>query len=157
MKPPPLRNMTDSQHAFDYRLSRARRVMENAFGITANRFRCLMTTMPQQPDRVTTIALSCRVLHNLLRLRKPNADLSVDKDTQTPMNLCPASGETTPNFPHGGNSRRYTIYAIRRRRLAWIPIRECLQGTLHVLSAAAASSSSASFVAGGSLIREPAH
>ena len=69
MKPLPLRNMTDSQHVFNYWLSRARRVVENVFGITVNRFRCLLTTMPQQPDRVATIALSCCVLHNLLCLR----------------------------------------------------------------------------------------
>ena len=98
MKPLPLKNMTDSQRMFNYRLSRARRVVENAFGITANRFRCLLTTMPQQPDTVTTVVLSCCVLHNLLRLRKPNADLPVDKKTQIAMNWCPASGETTANF-----------------------------------------------------------
>ena len=61
MKPLPLRNMTDSQRVFNYRLSRARRVVENAFGITDERFRCLLTALPQQPDRVATIVLSCCV------------------------------------------------------------------------------------------------
>ena len=97
MKPLPLKNMTDSQRVFNYRLSRARRVVENAFGITANRFRCLLTTMPQQPDTVTTVVLSCCVLHNLLlRLRKSNADLPADKGNPDSHELMP--GIWTDNF-----------------------------------------------------------
>jgi len=50
MKPLPLRNMTVDQRVFNYRLSRARGVIENTSGILANRFRCLLTTMPQEPE-----------------------------------------------------------------------------------------------------------
>ena len=46
---------------------------------------------------------------------------------------------------------------IQRRRLACIPIRECLLGMLHVLPAAAASAPSASFAAGDSLLQECAY
>ena len=46
---------------------------------------------------------------------------------------------------------------IQRGRFAWIPIRECLLMMLHVLPAAAASASSASFAACGSLLQECAH
>ena len=109
MKPLPLKNMTDSQRVFNYRLSRARRVVENAFGITANRFRCLLTTMPQQPDTVTTVVLSCCVLHNLLRLRQPNADLPVNKGNPDSHELVP--GIWTDNFElpdMSGNYRGYT-------------------------------------------------
>ncbi len=34
-----------------YCLSRSRRIVENIFGILANRFDCLLTTLKQQPDR----------------------------------------------------------------------------------------------------------
>ncbi|XP_072177059.1 uncharacterized protein [Diadema setosum] len=66
MKPLPLRNMTMEQRIYNYRCSRARRVIENAFGILAARFRCLLTTMPQQPKTVESIVLVCCCLHNLL-------------------------------------------------------------------------------------------
>jgi len=73
MKPLPLRNMTKEQRIFNYRLSRARRVVENAFGVLANRFRCLLTTMPQKPKIVEAIVLACCCLHNLMRIRYPAA------------------------------------------------------------------------------------
>ena len=47
MKPFSGRNQNDLQRVFNYRLSRARWVMENAFGTLANRFRYLLTTMVQ--------------------------------------------------------------------------------------------------------------
>jgi hypothetical protein len=72
MKPLPLRSMTLEQRIFNYRLSRARRVVENVFGILANRFRCLLTTLQQGPERAATITMACCVLHNLLRIRNPS-------------------------------------------------------------------------------------
>ena len=81
MKPHSKRNFTRPERIFNYRLSRARRIVENAFGILTNRFRCLLTTMRQTPQTVTSIVLACCCLHNLLRNDNPNHySVSVDEE-----------------------------------------------------------------------------
>ena len=47
MKPYSKRLLTITERVFNYRLSRARRIVENAFGILASRFQVLLTTMRQ--------------------------------------------------------------------------------------------------------------
>ena len=62
---------TREERIFNYRLSRARRVVENAFGILANRFQLLLTTMKHEPETVALIVKACVLLHNLMRTRYP--------------------------------------------------------------------------------------
>lgn len=71
MKPFSQRHLDHDRRIFNYRLSRARRIVENAFGILGNRFGCLLTHMRQQPRTVTTITEACVCLHNVMRLRYP--------------------------------------------------------------------------------------
>jgi hypothetical protein len=71
MKPFPQRNLSPGERIYNYRHSRARRVSENAFGILANRWRCLLTTMAQHPKTATTITKGCLTLHNIIRMRYP--------------------------------------------------------------------------------------
>ena len=63
--------MTRPERILNYRLSRARRVVENAFGILANRFQVPLSTMQQQPETVKLIVTACMLLHNLMRTRYP--------------------------------------------------------------------------------------
>lgn len=67
LKPFALKNLTPDQKIFNYRLSRARRVVENAFGIMANRFRIFHTAINVAPHKIDTIVHCCCVLHNFLR------------------------------------------------------------------------------------------
>ncbi len=83
MKPYSRRNLAFPKRVFNYRLSRARRVVENAFGILANRWRCLLTTMGLRPQHVQHIVHACVCLHNIMRARYPgqqNALLDVEDE-----------------------------------------------------------------------------
>ena len=71
MKPFAHRNQTHEEAVFNYRLSRARRIVENCFGILVYRWRCLLGTLQQEPDTCKLIVKACLCLHNLMRLRYP--------------------------------------------------------------------------------------
>ena len=64
-------NLTREERIFNYRLSRARRVVENSFGILANHFQILLNTMKHEPETVALIVKTCVLLHNLMRTRYP--------------------------------------------------------------------------------------
>ncbi|KAK8761286.1 hypothetical protein V5799_027448 [Amblyomma americanum] len=66
MKPYGGHNLPLEKRIFNYRLSRARRVAENAFGILSNRFRFLHTTIEAKPDRVSVYVCAACALHNFL-------------------------------------------------------------------------------------------
>ncbi|KAJ8932070.1 hypothetical protein NQ314_014972 [Rhamnusium bicolor] len=51
LKPYPFKGMTREERIFNYRLSRARRIVENTFGILANRFRVLLNVIPLKPSK----------------------------------------------------------------------------------------------------------
>lgn len=71
MKPYPDRGLTHDERIYNYRLSRARRVVENAFGILANRFRILLNPINLRPCKVVDITLACVPLHNFLASHSP--------------------------------------------------------------------------------------
>ena len=71
MKPFSQRYLDREERIFNYRLSRGRRVVENAFGILANRFRCLLGTLETAPDACIDIVKACICMHNIMRIRYP--------------------------------------------------------------------------------------
>jgi hypothetical protein len=62
-------NLTQKQRIFNYRLSRARRVVENTFGITAHVWRILLKRME------VSVNLACCTMHNFLLSINPQTDL----------------------------------------------------------------------------------
>lgn len=111
MKPFCLRKMTKGQRVFNYRLSRARRVVENAFGHLANRFRVFMTPILLQPEKVELIVLACCALHNFLRTRRPGSVAQrLDREDPESHLICPGEwrqGAQLPSVPKliGNHSR----------------------------------------------------
>ena len=66
MKPYPHRNLVKEKRIYNYRLSRAHRVVENAFGILAHRWRDFLTKIKLSPDKVTNVILAACCLHNFM-------------------------------------------------------------------------------------------
>jgi hypothetical protein len=83
LKPFSTRALTEEQRIYNYRISRARRIVENGFGILASRFRCLLTTLQVIPETVSSLTLACICLHNLMRIRYPGMQ-NADLDRETP-------------------------------------------------------------------------
>eukprot|EP00794_Sanderia_malayensis_P003863 gene3863-4400_t len=72
-KPYPEKGCTDRNRVFNYRLSRFRRVSENAFGIMTAIFRIFGTKIYLHPDKAVKIVKAALVLHNMLRCRSPES------------------------------------------------------------------------------------
>ncbi len=59
---------------FNYRLSRARMVIENAFGRLKGRWRCLLKQNEASLDQMNAIISTCCVLHNICKVHKEKFD-----------------------------------------------------------------------------------
>ncbi|XP_018337838.1 PREDICTED: uncharacterized protein LOC108745914 [Trachymyrmex septentrionalis] len=67
MKPYSGRNLNENEEIFNYRLSHARRTIENVFGILVSRWRVLRKPICMYPNTVDKIILSTVCLHNFLK------------------------------------------------------------------------------------------
>lgn len=76
LRPYPGSRLPYNQDVFNYRLSRARRTIENSFGILSSRWRVLQNSIIADVDVTERIVGACICLHNYLRL----ADISARED-----------------------------------------------------------------------------
>ncbi|XP_011865182.1 PREDICTED: uncharacterized protein LOC105560570, partial [Vollenhovia emeryi] len=65
---------SDTERIFNYRLSRARRIIENAFGILSSRWRVLHTCIRMKVESVEKIVLATTCLHNFMMMREDRED-----------------------------------------------------------------------------------
>ncbi|XP_066461945.1 uncharacterized protein [Eleutherodactylus coqui] len=75
LRPYPRRGLNARKRIFNYRLSRARRVVECAFGIMVSQWRVLGTTLMVDPTTVDDLVKACCVLHNYLWDYRPEVDV----------------------------------------------------------------------------------
>lgn len=64
-------NLTHERKIYNYRHSRARRCVENAFGILAAKWRVLRTAIKVDVESATSIVLAAVVLHNFVLHHEP--------------------------------------------------------------------------------------
>lgn len=81
-KPYALQGITYQERVFNYRLSRARRMSENVFGILASRFCIFLGTIHMLPTSAEKMILAGVVLHNFLRARNPRRYIPADSIDQ---------------------------------------------------------------------------
>ncbi|XP_046145946.1 uncharacterized protein LOC123989267 [Osmia bicornis bicornis] len=55
------------ERIYNYRLCRARRIVENVFGILSSKFRVFLKPIALSPKKVEIVTLTCIYLHNFLR------------------------------------------------------------------------------------------
>lgn len=70
MKPFPGHYLDESKRIHNYRLSRGRRTIENAFGILSAKFRVFRTPIQLDAEKTKKMVLACVALHNFLLTRK---------------------------------------------------------------------------------------
>ncbi|KAH7950371.1 hypothetical protein HPB49_023148 [Dermacentor silvarum] len=124
MRPYPGKGLQPSQKVFNYRLSRARRIVENAFGILVARWRVLLGRLNLLPSIATHVVLACCALHNFL--------CSTSKATYSPPGYVDGEdcyGNVNPGQwrkeaqvnelcdLEGTSSRNYTVDAAQTRNL----------------------------------------
>lgn len=124
MKPYPSRSLDLSKRIFNCRLSRARRVVENVFGILASRFRVFKSTIGMEPERAQKIVLACCALHNFLRTKtlsraKYTPSGTFDKKYSETHEVEPgqwrheSTGSFHPIIHQGGNHASFDARSIR--------------------------------------------
>ena len=124
INPYPGKKLQEQQRVYNYRLSRARRTIENSFGILAARWRIFRRRIKATVDLVGSIIRACLCLHNYLRLSE-NASYIPSGFTDSEDssgNIIPGSwrkvlrqdNSSLINYPKiGGN--RYTFEAEKTR------------------------------------------
>ncbi|CAB3221182.1 unnamed protein product [Arctia plantaginis] len=103
MRPFPGKNLSNEQRILNYRLSRARRMSENVFGIMVQKFRMFMRPLQGNPDNITRVVLAACIIHNFIRINEDYKVPEVSDNTDT----TPVEKSRLQDFPRrrGGENR----------------------------------------------------
>ena len=72
----------DKQQYYGYRLSSARMVIEDAFGIVKGRFRILKSVINVNMNDLPTVIYACFVLHNFLQVQNESSEEYLERDCE---------------------------------------------------------------------------
>lgn len=104
MKPYNFRSHDVGERIFNYRISRARRMVESTFGLMASKFRVMRTTIDISEKNVKSCVLAICVLHNFLLTTGDNYigtfDQRTDIETET------ETGNETNQRRNGSNDAK---------------------------------------------------
>jgi hypothetical protein len=78
MKPFPGKYLEKENRIFNYRLSRGRMVVENAFGVLAARWRIFHTAIIAELDLAKLIVHTAVILHNFLIVKQDTCNITLD-------------------------------------------------------------------------------
>jgi hypothetical protein len=101
MRPFPGSNLPPKEAVFNFRLSRARKVVENAFGILAARWRIFHTPIDCDTDLVNLIIMTSVILHNFLGVQNDTTGC----EDETPKEVFP-DVSTKGGRNHSKNSKQ---------------------------------------------------
>ncbi|XP_071114887.1 uncharacterized protein [Haliotis cracherodii] len=91
MKPHGHMNLQRAESFCNYRKSRSRCMVENAFGILVQRWQVLLTTMEPKPSIVQDIVECCVCQHNLMMIRYPALHNSMVDEEDDKHNVVPGA------------------------------------------------------------------
>jgi len=69
MRPYPGKSLSREEKIFNYRLSQARQVIENTFGIMSSKWRVFRRPIITHPDKAALITKATCCLHNYLQIK----------------------------------------------------------------------------------------
>lgn len=109
MKPfPRSQSLQDNEKAiYNYRLSRARRIVENAFGILCAQFRIFYSSINAKPETVDNIITATCILHNIMRNARGSRSQRLNGEQQNFMD------EIAPSISAAGGRSDLAAQAIR--------------------------------------------
>ncbi|KAJ8943662.1 hypothetical protein NQ318_005664 [Aromia moschata] len=136
LKPYPQRALSYEKRIFNYRLSRARNVSENAFGLIAARFRILHTAIHMNdPQNIIYVVLAICALYNFLIKRNTSYTTAASFDqedsvshdllmgdwrnTSTDLTSLRTTGQKNVSVAAKTNREKYTQYFNLEGKVQW--------------------------------------
>uniref|UniRef100_A0A673GI29 DDE Tnp4 domain-containing protein n=1 Tax=Sinocyclocheilus rhinocerous TaxID=307959 RepID=A0A673GI29_9TELE len=103
--------LTTEKRVYNYRLSRARRVVENAFGILSNQWRVYRRVMAVTPEKAEAIVKTTCILHNFLRIHGNKCE----EEHAVRSSPCDSQDSLQPVLRMGANSSSRLAVSFREK------------------------------------------